>query len=155
MNKSGAINWVNGNIKRMGLVVDLERSDFERPWGAFWAINKATASIFLKKHFPEAREILNISPKILLVEPKKKLSLQYHNRRRERWKIISGPVEIVLDGDKKVFNTGDLVEIENKTKHRLIGLNDWGVVAEIWEHVDINYPSDELDIVRLEDDFGR
>jgi hypothetical protein len=30
-----------------------------------------------------------------------------------------------------------------------------GIVAEIWMHTDENHPSDEEDIVRLEDDFAR
>jgi hypothetical protein len=29
------------------------------------------------------------------------------------------------------------------------------MVAEIWQHTDPNHPSDEDDIVRLQDDFGR
>ena len=50
---------------------------------------------------------------------------------------------------------------------RVIGLNiaqaksclmmhgDWVVVAEIWQHTDIANPTNEQDIVRLADDFGR
>jgi mannose-6-phosphate isomerase len=29
------------------------------------------------------------------------------------------------------------------------------VVAEIWQHTDADYPSDEEDIIRVQDDFGR
>jgi hypothetical protein len=39
-------------------------------------------------------------------------------------------------------------------RHRLIGLDDFGVVAEIWQHTDA-IPSDEEDIIRVQDDFGR
>ncbi|NBC66802.1 MAG: hypothetical protein GVY07_14240 [Bacteroidetes bacterium] len=45
--------------------------------------------------------------------------------------------------------------IEKGQRHRLIGLQNWGVVAEIWQHTDSSDPSDEEDIVRLDDDFGR
>ncbi|NBV85915.1 MAG: phosphoheptose isomerase, partial [Verrucomicrobia bacterium] len=31
----------------------------------------------------------------------------------------------------------------------------WGIVAEIWLHTDPSAPSDENDIIRLDDDFGR
>lgn len=31
----------------------------------------------------------------------------------------------------------------------------WGVVAEIWQHTDKDNPSNEDDIVRVQDDFGR
>jgi hypothetical protein len=30
-----------------------------------------------------------------------------------------------------------------------------GVIAEIWQHTDANHPSDEDDIIRVQDDFGR
>jgi len=40
-------------------------------------------------------------------------------------------------------------------RHRLIRLDSWGVVAEIWQHTDKEEPSDEDDIIRLQDDFGR
>ena len=39
-------------------------------------------------------------------------------------------------------------------RHRLIGLDDYAVVAEIWQHTD-KIPSDEEDIIRVQDDFGR
>jgi hypothetical protein len=36
-----------------------------------------------------------------------------------------------------------------------VGLQGWGVLAEIWQHTDAGQPSDEDDIVRVQDDFGR
>ena len=47
------------------------------------------------------------------------------------------------------------VKLKQGERHRLIGMNGWGVVAEIWQHTDPASPSDEDDIVRLQDDFGR
>ena len=38
---------------------------------------------------------------------------------------------------------------------RLIGLDEFAVIAEIWQHTDASHPSDEYDIVRVQDDFGR
>ncbi|MCU0327251.1 MAG: phosphoheptose isomerase, partial [Spirosomaceae bacterium] len=40
-------------------------------------------------------------------------------------------------------------------RHRLVGVNEWGIIAEIWQHTDPKNPSDENDIVRVQDDFGR
>jgi len=48
-----------------------------------------------------------------------------------------------------------LITLKQGERHRLIGLNDFGVVAEIWQHTDVNNPSDENDIVRIQDDYGR
>lgn len=47
------------------------------------------------------------------------------------------------------------VQTQQRQRHRLVGLETWGVIAEIWMHSDPDAPSDENDIVRLEDDFGR
>ena len=44
---------------------------------------------------------------------------------------------------------------DNKERHRLVGLDKIGVVAEIWIHTDLNNPSDENDIVRISDDYKR
>ena len=51
--------------------------------------------------------------------------------------------------------TGDQIKLKKGERHRLIGLNDFAVLAEIWQHTDSNNPSDENDIVRLSDDYGR
>jgi hypothetical protein len=47
------------------------------------------------------------------------------------------------------------VKLQQGERHRLIGLAGWGIVAEIWQHTDASNPSDEDDIVRVQDDFGR
>ena len=101
-----------------------------------------------------------LSPKILLVEPGKKLSWQYHHRRAEIWKLIAGRAGVIKSDDdfeKEVIllEPGDLVELQQGDRHRLIGLDQWGIVAEIWRHTDADNPSDEDDIIRLQDDFGR
>jgi len=40
-------------------------------------------------------------------------------------------------------------------RHRLVGLDDWAVVAEIWVYEVPGHPTDEDDIVRVRDDYGR
>jgi hypothetical protein len=49
----------------------------------------------------------------------------------------------------------EVVFLKQGERHRLIGTKGWGVVAEIWMHTDANQPSDEDDIVRLQDDYSR
>ena len=49
----------------------------------------------------------------------------------------------------------DIVKLQQGERHRLIGLDTWGVIAEIWQHTDLENPSNEDDIVRVQDDFGR
>jgi hypothetical protein len=74
--------------------------------------------------------------------------------------VNSGPVGVVIsETDKQsapgVYQEGDLITLPTGMRHRLVGLDNWGVVTEIWQHTDVENPSDESDIVRLQDDFGR
>ena len=55
----------------------------------------------------------------------------------------------------KIYNKCDQIVLQQGERHRLIGLDDYCVVAEIWQHTDVNHPSDEDDIIRVQDDFGR
>ena len=101
-----------------------------------------------------------LSPKILVVNPKARLSWQYHHRRAEIWRVYKGTVGIIRsnDDDQKPFtalNEGDQVRLKQGERHRLIGLEKQALVAEIWQHTDTNHPSDEDDIIRVQDDFGR
>lgn len=143
----------------------IDKQDNTRPWGGFFVIKESDAEKFINLYFPNlTKEELKIagklSPKILLVEPEKKLSWQYHNRRAEIWNLIGGSAVIsVSDTDieqkTKHLKAGEIIHIKQGERHRLIGLETWGIVAEIWRHTDTNYPSDEDDIVRLQDDFDR
>ena len=101
-----------------------------------------------------------LSPKILLLAPQKKLSWQYHHRRAEIWKLICGTAGVItsntdIENTPMLLNTGSIIKLKQGERHRLIGLDEWGVVAEIWQHTDVHNPSDEDDIIRLQDDFGR
>ena len=53
------------------------------------------------------------------------------------------------------LNSGNQIKLAVGERHRLIGLNNYAVVAEIWQHTDKNFPSNEDDIIRLKDDYGR
>ena len=55
----------------------------------------------------------------------------------------------------EILKEGDIIKIQTEERHRLVGLSNFGVVAEIWIHTDLNNPSDEQDIVRLQDDYSR
>jgi mannose-6-phosphate isomerase-like protein (cupin superfamily) len=143
-------------------IIDMDDS---RPWGGFYVIDEEQASKFAQYYFPkeniEALKITNkLSPKILLVAPKARLSWQYHHRRAEIWKCIGGTVGVVTsDTDEEktqhTLKEGDIIRLKQGERHRLVGLDDWGMLAEIWQHTDDANPSNEDDIVRVQDDFGR
>lgn len=141
------------------------QQDLSRPWGGFYVIDENQSAAFANAFFPEEDfEALKISeklsPKILMVAPHKRLSWQYHHRRAEIWRCIDGEVAVATshndeEEEQHVLKTGYKIKLEQGERHRLIGLEDWGIVAEIWQHTDAENPSDEDDIVRLQDDFGR
>jgi mannose-6-phosphate isomerase len=140
-------------------------SDFTRPWGGFFVIDENQAQEFANLYFngldvSGLRVSGKLSPKILLVKPEARLSWQYHHRRKETWRVVNGPVGIARSltneqGPVKIFETGNKVVMEKGERHRLIGLDNWGVVAEFWQHTDLKYPSDEEDIIRVQDDYKR
>lgn len=140
----------------------------DKPWGSYVKFDGQDANVFIAEFFPalsplEARsgdEAAELSPKILVVSPKQRLSWQYHNRRAERWVFLTdgayykslsdeqGALEHVTAGAEVQFVCGE--------RHRLVGLeNEFAVVAEIWQHTDGQNLSDEDDIVRLQDDYSR
>ncbi|MEO7961964.1 MAG: hypothetical protein ABIR19_10480 [Ginsengibacter sp.] len=139
--------------------------DKHRPWGGFYVIDESQAAEFAQHFFPEEDfEKLKISeklsPKLLLVAPGRRLSWQFHHRRAEIWRCIDGKVAVATsdtdeETNKHILKTGDKIKLKQGERHRLIGLDHWGVVAEIWQHTDADNPSDEDDIVRVQDDFGR
>ncbi|PKB18832.1 phosphoheptose isomerase [Flavobacterium sp. 5] len=141
------------------------KQDDTRPWGGFFVIDENQAVEFAAKFFPhldlENIKITNkLSPKFLVVAPNKRLSWQYHFRRAEIWKVIAGIVGVKTsptdeEGEIQELAPGAFIQLEKGERHRLIGLDSWGIVAEIWQHTDSENPSDEDDIVRLQDDFGR
>lgn len=139
--------------------------DFTRPWGGFFVIDESQAREFAD-HFFAGVEIDSLkisgklSPKILVVEPGKRLSWQYHHRRAEIWRCISGSVNVITSStdeetESQKLNAGDEIRLAQGQRHRIVGLSAWGVLAEIWQHTDADNPSDESDIVRVQDDFGR
>lgn len=140
-------------------------SDKERPWGGFFVIDENQSEKFISEYFPHlSKELLSgagkLSPKILIVAPGKRLSWQYHHRRAEIWKLIGGEAAVTTsDTDEEKVNTilhkEDIIELKQGERHRLIGTYGWGIVAEIWQHTDAGNPSNENDIVRVQDDFGR
>ena len=156
-------NQIEELIKSLGF--NVVSKDFKRPWGGFLVIDENQAQSFSNQFFKGINiEDLKISgklsPKILIVNPDSRLSWQYHHRRAEVWRVYKGEVGVIIsenDSQKemKTYKEGDQITLKQGERHRLIGLNNYGVVAEVWQHTDKNSPSDENDIVSVQDDFGR
>jgi mannose-6-phosphate isomerase-like protein (cupin superfamily) len=143
--------------------------DDARPWGGFVRFDYKDGDNFVREFFPEVDPVearlgnpdAELSPKILLVEPEQRLSWQMHHRRAERWVFLTdGGYYKSMDpedmGELVEAKAGDVVQFEAGECHRLVGAKtNMTLVAEIWQHTEQENPSDEDDIVRLQDDYKR
>lgn len=161
--KSELFAEIESQVTGKGFKID--RQDQTRPWGGFFVIDESQAQKFADTYFDsisvdDLKISGKLSPKILVVAPEKRLSWQYHHRRAEIWRVVKGVVGVVTsdtddEGELKKYQPGEEIRLKQGERHRLVGLNEWGVLAEIWQHTDSGHPSDEDDIVRVQDDFGR
>lgn len=148
------------------LVIDVTAVDAERPWGGFFVIDEASTDTFIDRFFPGINKADvtkfgdKLTPKILVIQPGEELSWQYHDRRAELWSCVDGPVGYrrSMNDEKPEVQTltqGEAVQFNPNERHTGVGLESWGVVAEFWQHTSPEQPSDDDDIVRLEDKYGR
>jgi len=161
--KKSVFEQIEAELKKENFTILSQ--DQTRPWGGFFVLDESQAEVFASKFFPHLKmteiQITNkLSPKILIVAPHKRLSWQYHFRRAEIWKVLAGVVGVKTsatdeEGEMQELAPGSFIKLEKGERHRLIGLETWGIVAEIWQHTNPENPSDEDDIVRVQDDFGR
>ncbi len=154
---------INDSLQKQGF--NITSYDDNRPWGGFFVIDESQVQNFANVYFEEL-DVTNLkisgklSPKILIVAPNQRLSWQYHHRRAEIWKVIDGEAGVIrskndTEGELQILQKGSMITLQQGERHRLVGLQDWAIIAEIWQHTDKNRPSDEDDIVRVQDDFGR
>ena len=154
---------IRNEIESFGYQIISE--DLNRPWGGFLVIDEDQSQKFSNQFFDglkiESLQITErLSPKILIINPNSKLSWQYHIRRAEIWSIYKGPVGIIrskndFQNNMEIIDSGNQIKIKQGERHRIVGLKNSAIIAEVWQHTDFKNPSDENDIIRLEDDFGR
>ena len=90
--------------------------------------------------------------KRIIVKPRQRLSLQYHNHRSEHWVVVIGPATVTIDDREEVFTTGQYVYIPRTARHRLANATDEPItVIEVQQG---DYLGED-DIVRLADDYQR
>jgi mannose-6-phosphate isomerase len=105
-----------------------------RPWG----------------RFEKFHENKYCTVKLIYVNANSRLSLQYHKKRSEFWKVIKGTAMVEVDEKRIVLGEGDTITIPRQAKHRVLALKSECIILEI------SYGRfDENDIVRLEDDYQR
>jgi mannose-6-phosphate isomerase-like protein (cupin superfamily) len=89
--------------------------------------------------------------KEIQVNPGQILSLQSHEHRREHWKVVSGVLTVVLDGERLTLKSGQDVRIPQGGIHCMANLGKKNVVVtEIQKGI-----CREEDITRYMDAYGR
>ncbi len=163
--KQEVINYLDNVIHLSGLSIC--EKDVDRPWGGFYKFMPKDLRRYVDLFFINHKEQfltggkVDRDPKVLFIEPRKRLSWQYHESRREYWYVISGPVGVYASNTDNPplhpahLATDQITVVEPLERHRLMAFDVWALVAEIWEPVDGHHPSDEHDKTRISDDYGR
>ncbi|GFN32800.1 mannose-1-phosphate guanylyltransferase [Paenibacillus curdlanolyticus] len=105
----------------------------ERRWGRYRVLD------YIK--YPGREEVLT---KRILISEGCNLSYQYHMRRREVWTIVAGSGEMVLDGQLRPVQAGDIVVVPCEMKHSIRAITDLEIIE-----VQTGQELVEEDIVRL------
>ena len=107
-----------------------------RPWGTYEVL-LSTDSYKLKR---------------IVVQPKRRLSLQKHYHRNEHWIVVSGTATVTV-GDKRILiRPNESTYIKMGEIHRL---ENEGKIPVVLIEAQVGEYTDEDDIVRIEDDFKR
>ena len=118
--------------------------NIEKPWGGYFTFADDQIEKFINLFFNGIdinhslqEKKLNLSPKILVVEPGCRLSWQYHDRRSELWRCIYNQVGVVIsetdeEAECKILSEGEHIFISKGHRHRLVGLEKYGIIAELW-----------------------
>ena len=103
----------------------MNKLTIDRPWGKFdqFTLNEES------------------TVKILTLEPNSMLSLQYHNRRHEFWRVIDGRARVVIGDETFEAQADDEFTIPQKVKHRIITQNSQVRFLEISFVLSVEPPS--------------
>ena len=128
---------ISKQLKNQNL--NIINQDTERPWGGFFVISPGNTQDFFNIYFnglntEELKVSGKLSPKVLIIAPNKRLSWQYHHRRSEIWKVVSGEIKVVTSHDdierkEEILKEGDEIRLSKGERHRIIGLDEYAVVA--------------------------
>ncbi|MCX6715844.1 MAG: phosphomannose isomerase type II C-terminal cupin domain [Candidatus Taylorbacteria bacterium] len=108
-----------------------------RPWGnELWFTRESGAPSMVK---------------IITVNPKESLSLQYHIKREEFWFVMSGSGIAQIGTERIPLETGNTCFVPKQAHHRITAGDASPLVF-----LELAFGEfDENDIVRLEDKYGR
>lgn len=107
-----------------------------RPWGSY--------QVLLESEFYKIKQII--------VQPKKRLSLQKHFHRNEHWIVVRGSAVVNLDNKEFILRTNESTYIPMGSIHRL---SNEGKIELVIIEVQVGEYLGEDDIIRFDDDYNR
>jgi D-beta-D-heptose 7-phosphate kinase/D-beta-D-heptose 1-phosphate adenosyltransferase len=113
----------------------IDKTSVIKPWGKYNLLHQGLGFVVKK----------------LTINPHCKISLQYHNHRSEYWTVQKGIVNVIVNENITTLRDGGSIFVPEKAIHRIMNHSD-----DIAEIIEIQYGKcDELDIVRIGDDYNR
>lgn len=107
-----------------------------RPWGRYAVVDEGPG----------------YKVKRIEVLPGRRMSYQKHARRHEHWMVVRGCAQVTLDGDERLVQVGEAVDVPIGAAHRIANPGAEPLVLIEIQRGDY---LGEDDIVRLQDDYGR
>ena len=114
----------------------IEHSFENRPWGKF-------ENLF---------DDMYCKVKRLIVNPQKRLSLQYHNFRSEHWLVVNGTATVYLDGKHLTLTKGQSIDVPLKSPHYIENKEKKDLIII---ETQLGSYFGEDDIIRLDDPYLR
>ena len=123
-------------LKQKGYIEHEIHRTVERPWGSFTLLAQSDGYKIKK----------------IIVEPRKRLSLQSHRHRSEHWVVIAGMARVQRGEEVVEMTVNQATYIPKGVAHRLENPGD--APLEIIEVQNGDYVGED-DIIRFDDDFAR
>lgn len=93
----------------------------EKSWGSYRVLDVGVDSLTVK----------------VTLNPGHGMNYHSHERRDEVWTVVSGSGTVVLDGEKRHVNPGDVIEMPAGVKHTVIASNSGLQIIEVQMGEDI------------------
>lgn len=112
--------------------------DITESWGKIYCIADSDINNFLIKYFPNIilGPEFTLSGRILVINSNSQTPFTYNHAQKTIWNVLCGPVGYVCSYDdiepsKEFAQTNYEMIIDKEERHKLIGLDNIAVVAEI------------------------
>ena len=135
-NHSEKVKLIVNKLIERGFNETKENSFEDRPWGQF--------QILLDNDHCKVKKIE--------INPKSRLSLQFHNFRSEHWLVVYGQAHIYLDGINTTMGPGESIDIPVKSQHYIENKSSNKLVII---ETQLGSYFGEDDIIRIDDPYSR